>query len=275
MSFRPHFDVEYVESEFERIGTRLDEPLTVYLIGGGAMALRNRKESTKDIDVVVDSESAYSRFRDVLSRVGYREIDSLEDEYRQLGARCCVENEDGCRFDVFDRQVVGKLLLTDGMKNRTETFHEFGGLTVELVSEVDVFLFKAVANRPADVDDMNVLVQAGLDFGVVERELRTQMERLDELQFVTYVLDSLGRLEERHGASLPFTSTVRDLAKPFYELLEVYLCVDGPTPIANIETELGLDEEEVVERVERLEARGKVSVEDEVVYEGEERNPES
>jgi hypothetical protein len=157
MSFRPHFDAEYVESELEQIDTRLDEALTVLLLGGGAMELRNRKESTKDIDVVVDSEVAYNRFRAVLSRVGYREIDSLDDEYRQLGARGCVENEDGCRFDVFDRQVAGKLHLTDGMKSRTETFLECRDLTVELVSEEDIFLFKTVANRPADVDDMNTL----------------------------------------------------------------------------------------------------------------------
>jgi predicted transcriptional regulator len=74
---------------------------------------------------------------------------------------------------------------------------------------------------------------------------------------------------------LPFTSTVRDLARPFYELLEVYLCVDGPTPIADIETELGLDEREVVERIERLEGRGKVVANDGIVCELEEWNPES
>lgn len=275
MSSRPQFDAEYVESEFETIDTHLDEQLTVFLIGGGAMALRNRKESTKDIDVVVDSRAAYSRFRALLSRAGYREIESLEETYRQLGARSCVENEDGCRFDVFDRQVSGKLILTDGMKNRTETVHEFENLTVDLVSEADIFLFKAVANRPADIDDMNVLVQTGLDFDVVERELRTQMEQLDELQFVTYVLEALGSLEERHGVSLPFTGTVRDLARPFYELLDVYLCIDGPTPLADVEAELGLDEQEVIARVERLEARGKVTVHDKIVRQRGEWNLES
>lgn len=270
MSSRPRFDAEYVESEFEAIADHVDEPLTVFLIGGGAMALRNRKEATKDIDVVVDSRAAYDRFRKVVSETGYREIESLDDEYRQLGAKSCVENRDGCRFDVFDRQVAGKLILTDDMKSRAETFLEFENVTTKLVCEEDIFLFKAVANRAADVDDMNVLVQAGLDFDVVERELRTQMERIDELQFVTHVLESLGRLEDQYGVSLPITSTVRDLARPFYELLEVYLCVDGPTSIADIEKELGLAEREVLERVSRLEARGKVTVHDGIVHEGEE-----
>ena len=50
---RPTFDREYIENEFRRIGEGLSEPLTVYLIGGGAMSLRDLKGATKDIDLVV------------------------------------------------------------------------------------------------------------------------------------------------------------------------------------------------------------------------------
>ncbi len=50
---RPIFGREYIEDEFQRIGEGLSEPLTVYLIGGGAMSLHDLKGSTKDIDLVV------------------------------------------------------------------------------------------------------------------------------------------------------------------------------------------------------------------------------
>ena len=59
MSGRPQFDAEYIRSEFEAIGEQLDLSQTVYLIGGGSLALRGLKESTKDIDVLVDSSEAH------------------------------------------------------------------------------------------------------------------------------------------------------------------------------------------------------------------------
>lgn len=43
---RPKFDGSYVQSELERIGEHLDQPLTVFLIGGGAMAIHRLKDTT-------------------------------------------------------------------------------------------------------------------------------------------------------------------------------------------------------------------------------------
>jgi hypothetical protein len=40
---RPTFGREYVENEFQRIADGLSDPLTVYLIGGGAMSLRGAR----------------------------------------------------------------------------------------------------------------------------------------------------------------------------------------------------------------------------------------
>jgi hypothetical protein len=47
---RPTFGREYVENEFQRIADGLSDPLTVYLIGGGAMSVRNLKGATKEVD---------------------------------------------------------------------------------------------------------------------------------------------------------------------------------------------------------------------------------
>ncbi|WP_158598828.1 hypothetical protein [Haloarcula sp. Atlit-47R] len=44
---RARFDSSYIRSEIERIGQQLDKPLTVFLIGGGSMAFRGLKETTK------------------------------------------------------------------------------------------------------------------------------------------------------------------------------------------------------------------------------------
>ena len=65
---RPTFGREYIENEFRRIGVGLSEPLTVFLIGGGAMSLRDLKGATKDIDLVVPDGDAYGQLWAVLIR---------------------------------------------------------------------------------------------------------------------------------------------------------------------------------------------------------------
>ncbi|TYT61746.1 hypothetical protein FYC77_12015 [Natrialba swarupiae] len=70
---RPTFGREYIENEFQRIADGLSEPLTVYLIGGGAMSLRDLKGATKDIDLVVPDGDAYGQLWAVLMDLGYAE----------------------------------------------------------------------------------------------------------------------------------------------------------------------------------------------------------
>ena len=119
---RPTFGREYIENEFQAIANGLSDPLTVYLIGGGAMSLRDLKGATKDIDLVVADGNAYGQLWAVLMDLGYSKVQSLDDDYRKLGATSCVENDDGCRLDIFNQQVANKLVLTEGMRNRSKPF---------------------------------------------------------------------------------------------------------------------------------------------------------
>lgn len=266
MSRRPAFDAEYIESEFRSIGGQLDSPITVYLIGGGSLSLRGLKEATKDIDVVVDSNETHERLYAALTGMGYDEVEPLEDAYQQLGATSCVENEDGCRIEIFDRQVVGKLVLSSGMRARSESWLRADRLTVDLVSPEDVFLFKAVATRPDDIDDMAVLVQAGLDFDVISRELSTQIDLLEELQFVTYIGEALAELTEQYGMTLPLGATVDEISKQYYDALEVQIALDGPTPVEDLHDELGIDEDDLETRIRTLERTGHVTYVDGIVH---------
>jgi len=51
------FDRAYIEAELRRLGDTLARPARLHVIGGAAMAFRGQKASTKDIDIVVDSET--------------------------------------------------------------------------------------------------------------------------------------------------------------------------------------------------------------------------
>ncbi|MFC4553459.1 MULTISPECIES: DUF6036 family nucleotidyltransferase [Halobacteriales] len=249
---RPTFGREYIENEFQRIGDGLSEPLTVYLIGGGAMSLRDLKGATKDIDLVVPDGDAYGQLWAVLMDLGYAEVQSLDADYRALGATSCVENDDGCRLDIFNQQVANKLVLTEGMRDRSEPFLATDRLTVRLVSNEDIFLFKLIAGRDDDIEDMNMLVQAGLNYDVVRDELEAQIDRLGDDQFATFANEALVELEERYGVTTPIEDRIQELTNRYYRGLEVLQALDEPMTVNELVAELELDTDEVDDRIAYL-----------------------
>ena len=55
--------------------------------------------------------------------------------------------------------------------------------------------------REYNIEDMNMLVQPGLDYDVVRDELETQIEPLRDDQFATFASETLVELEERYGVT--------------------------------------------------------------------------
>lgn len=262
---RPTFGRDYIENEFQRIADELSDPPTVYLIGGGAMSLRDLKGATKNIDLVVADGDAYGQLWAVLMDLGYSEVQSLDTDYRALGATSCVETDDGCRFDIFNQQVANKLVLTDGMCDRSEPFLGTNRLTVRLVSNEDIFLFKMIAGREDDIEDMNILVQAGLDYGVVRDELEAQISRLGDDQFATFANEALVELEERYGVTTPIEDRVQELTNRYYRGLEVLQVLNEPMTVDELAADLGLDIDVVRNRVAYLEKFDRVRSDDKTV----------
>ena len=263
---RPTFGREYIENELRRIGEGLSEPLTVYLIGGGAMSLRDLKGATKDIDLVVPDGNVYGQLWAVLMDIGYAEVQSLDPDYRALGATSCVENDDGCRLDIFNQQVANKLVLTDGMQERTEPFLDTDRLTVRLVSNEDIFLFKAIAGRDDDIEDMNMLVQAGLDYDVVREELEAQIERLGDDQFATFANEALAELKERFGVTTPIEPRVQELTTRYYRGLEVFHALDEPMSVDELAAKVEIDTAEVHDRIAYLSRFDRVQQDGDTVH---------
>jgi hypothetical protein len=260
MTSRTQFDATYIEAELQELGAVLHAEVTAFLIGGGAMAFRGLKDTTKDIDLVVTTEAEFEQLLAALDEWGYKEVSELDELYQQLGARLCVENNDGCRIDVFNRQVADKLIFSDGMQQRSEEYHTSGELSIQLTALEDIFLFKTVAKRPDDIDDMNTLVQTSLDFEAIEREIETQIELLDGKRFTTHIRESLDELYEQYEVQTPLEDGIDEYYAQYMEALEVRLVLseDEPMSIETIAEERGRGRSHVVEQLEQLEAYGYV-----------------
>ncbi|WP_053947951.1 DUF6036 family nucleotidyltransferase [Halolamina sediminis] len=260
MTPRPQFDAAYIEAELQELGATLHAEVTAFLIGGGAMAFRGLKDTTKDIDLVVTTEDEFDRLLAALGDQGYEEVSELDETYQQLGARLCLENDDGCRIDVFNRQVANKLIFSDGMQERSEEYLTSSELTVQLTALEDIFLFKTVAKRPDDIDDMNTLIQTGLDFEAIGREITAQVTLLDGKRFTTHIRESLDKLDEQYEVQTPLEDTVDEYYAQYMDELEVRLVLDEDNPMSvdSIAEERGLDRSHVGEQLAQLETYGHV-----------------
>jgi hypothetical protein len=98
------------------------------------MAFRGLKETTKDIDLIVSSGDDLSQLQAVLLELGYEIVQEPGEEYEALGAQRILENDDGCRIDIFNRQVTDKLILSSGIRERSERYLDPGNLVVKLLT---------------------------------------------------------------------------------------------------------------------------------------------
>ena len=167
------------------------EPLEVYLIGGGNLALRGLKSATKDIDIVVLNRGQFSLLKDLLETplpklpVYVRQYLSRWDYDSGMSSRY-VHPLHGFSLDVFVKRVLNKLYLSESMVSRAEAPEEFGfheWFRVMLVSKEDIFLFKSVTSmeRVRDVEDLIVLVESGLDYSIIIHELENQLSKDESL----------------------------------------------------------------------------------------------
>ncbi|BAA29484.1 hypothetical protein [Pyrococcus horikoshii] len=91
------------------------------------------------------------------------------------------------------------------MISRAEIPQEFSShrfFRIYLVSREDLFLFKSVTSieRVRDIEDLIVLVETGLDYEVIIRELENQLSKDDSLRsLIPMTIHQLDLLMEQIG----------------------------------------------------------------------------
>lgn len=201
------FNAQYIDNELRAIGIRVKKPLNIYLIGGCSLSFRNLKESTKDVDIVFKSDNDCRLFCDALFGAQYHEPFEIKFEYENLRATKMYENKDGLHLDLFVKQVMGKLNISEKMIKRAESFKKYGNLSVYLLSKEDVFLFKGLASerRERDLTDMRVLYP-NLKWEAIEEELKSQ--KLSK-ELISLFIRRLERFEEVFELGVPLLKKLK------------------------------------------------------------------
>lgn len=194
-----------IEGVLEAVGGFLEKPVSVFLIGGCAMTFRNLKPATKDADLLLGSELEEQALCDAMLGAGLTEL-FPGSKYVPLKAKDILVADNGLQFELFAETVMGGMRLSEGMEKRAVVHKAYGKLRLLLASKEDVFLFKAITDRPfpRDYEDLVTLQQSGLDWTAVicvygeqikgsklEANLRKKLGELKKTGLVTPLMREL------------------------------------------------------------------------------------
>jgi len=216
------FDREYLQREFRKLASKTKIPIVLFIIGGGGLAFYGLKETTKDIDVVLQSPNDLKTLTEGLGSLKYESPSSavITRPYSQTRASAILENAEGFRWNVFDRQVCNALMLSNEMKTRATELYRRGPLRVLLASKEDIFLFKGVTEREADLDDMRLLAESGLDWNIINQECQNQSTSTGRL-WENALYQKLIDLREKYHIESPIEKPLRKRAEQ--KLIEITL----------------------------------------------------
>jgi hypothetical protein len=200
MAERKKFEKDELIKTLSEISANLPSKITIYLIGGLAMIFHGYKTVTKDVDIILDSETALKAFLSASKKAGLKGVKNLTNEYQDLGTQIILESENGARLDVFYKRVCNGLVISPDMKNRAKKMYEFQNLEIKAMSVEDIFLFKSITLRDDDLADMATLAAAELDWNLIELEAKKQPE---SKKWLPRLYKRLVDLEDDYGVKSP------------------------------------------------------------------------
>jgi hypothetical protein len=159
----------------------LSDSVDVYLLGGSAMTIEGLKDQTEDIDLALAVDTEFEHVFEALRRQGFAIADEPTVSFEGVGTTVeLYQSTRDMRVDLFDRQIVGKVSISDRMCDRANEFWSGTHASAFVLSDEDMFLLKAVSGgdlasaRRRDIEDMRIYAQRGLDYDVVLDEIESQ-----------------------------------------------------------------------------------------------------
>jgi len=204
------FTKQELEILLGKVASKIEKPVKIYMIGGCALSFKGLKDRTKDIDIIVTSMDDFNIFDNAMKKIGFQSMSERESEFYLTALAVYMKEES--RIDVFVKQVGKMLFLTKGMINRAEKYKDYGNLSVYLVSNEDIFLFKMMTSREGDVIDCDRIMKGEIKYDIVYKEIIEQSKEEGKRWFF-WVYESLCRLEEYNGIHVPIKNKVFKLVK--------------------------------------------------------------
>lgn len=201
-----------IEKLVDEISDNCRSPMSIFLIGGGALIYLKAKQLTKDIDLIVTSTQDYRTLRNILLEMGFQSIKPTSGMERTCLSDCLIR--DDYRLDIFETTVCGCLQLSDRMIDRCVKRYSKDNVSLYTCSPEDIFLFKSVTEREGDAEDsINLLKTNAFRWDDLLDEIRYQMT-LGNAFWITMTADRLFKID---GFAIPIKDSVKELELDYLE----------------------------------------------------------
>jgi hypothetical protein len=262
MTQRRSFDKDYLQQEFNKLDATTKGSMTLCLIGGGAMAFYGLKAATKDIDIILTSQGDLNNLQTTLNVIGYKEPNPvlITRPYNKMQTNAMLENQDGFRWDLFLSIVCNALTLSDKMQTRATSLYHGNHLNVIIASKEDLFLFKGITEREADLDDMRILAQSGLNWEIISQECTSQSE-VSGVCWEDALYQNLLDLKEKYSIESPIEKPLRKAAEQ--KIIETTLMKQiekGNHTVRSIAQEMKEPQSFIREELKRLAEKGLITI---------------
>lgn len=157
------------------LSIKLQKPIRVYAVGGTAMMFLGIKESTLDIDLVLEDTESKDTLMRAAESMGYRKIDAFKI-YGNKRDRPEMLTKGDERLDLFVLDVID-FTFSKNMQQRAADTHQFGDkLTLKIANIHDLILMKCATDRLKDKDDVrNIILSRSIDWGIIVNEAQNQV----------------------------------------------------------------------------------------------------
>ena|SRR3989344_1140697 len=206
------FNKYELEGLLVNAGSNIEKPIKIYMIGGCALSFKGLKPSTKDIDIIVTSKPDFNVINKAMLKSGFKSMTERESEFYATALAVYMKEES--RIDVFLKQVGKMLVLTESMMKRSEKYKSYDKLAVYLVSNEDIFLFKAMTSREGDIADCDRIMRERIDYGVIFKEIVAQSK---DKKWFFWIYEGLCRLEDYSSIRVSIKNKVFALVKKHWK----------------------------------------------------------
>ncbi len=171
-------------SFLERLADRWDSPVSLYLLGGGALSLLGNTRETRDLDYTAELPA------------------TLLDEFRQVATQVASE----MHLDLEEVPIGEFLPLPPDAKQRRRFVRRFGQLDIYVFDPYTIALSKIARGFESDLDDVMFMLQEGLiEFSELERHFEAILPRatkfdINPREFRAY-FDEIRRRNSKRAAA--------------------------------------------------------------------------
>ena len=190
-------NTEEQEQLLKLISNYLEKDITCIAIGGTAMMLKGYKNTTKDIDLIFQSDEDRTAFIKAIKELGYKEM-SIKGIYRNKSEKgkplMFTRGEE--RFDLFVNNVFG-IKPNEEFLTQRHDFISNKELIIKVLDKEQLILFKSITNRERDLEDIETIAEKekDIDWNKIVEEATKQKEKN---QWILYDLEeTLNKLKTK------------------------------------------------------------------------------